>query len=177
MPYSCRKASRKRRQTAETRWAQRRGALKHAKSCKLRSFEHPTPSPSLPLTLPLPALPPPTPHSRPLVDFLRSKSSHLSHFLPAPSFLFVSSSRDRTLFLFPSHLSSFPHFLSLPLRPSSPSRSSRASLLRSAASTPLLSLLSPNHPVDLARARASVKNVSTIVCRGVCSFIFAEGVE
>lgn len=52
---------------------------------------------------------------------------------------------------------------------------SLARSLRPATST---SPRGPKPPsISRARERASVKNVSTIVCRGVCSFIFAEGVE
>ncbi|KAL0102181.1 hypothetical protein PUN28_018605 [Cardiocondyla obscurior] len=104
-----------------------------------------------------------------LVDFLRSESSHLSRF--QPRFLSVSPSRGHSLL--PLHSSS-PRFLSDSPSPSSSPfaiiLSLRSSVPRYIHRHPFLSLLSPSRAVDLARARASVKNVSTIVprdCRGL----------
>jgi len=122
LPPACRpcriarKASRKRRQTAETRWAQSRGALKHAKSCKLRSFEHPTLS--LPPCYPVLSLLPRT-------DACSSTSSDPKArvFLTSsrPRFLFVSPSRDHSLLPVSPLFLAFSPFL---LRLSSSPRSS-----------------------------------------------------
>lgn len=134
-----------------------------AKTCKIMQIAFVRTSSTHPLTPVLPLLPAAPSPARRLPSI---PSSRLSLSLSRVRFLFLWTTLSSLYFSsFLRFFSSSPHFI---LR----------ALLRFAASTPpLYSLLSSKLSVDPARGRASVKNVSTIVCRGVCSFIFAEGVE
>lgn len=137
-----------------------------AKTCKIMQIAFVRTSSSLPLT---PCPPPSTSGTVAwLVDFLRSQARvSLSLSFPGSFSLPVSLPLIpiSPLFFAFSPLP-FPSLLIL-----------CALLLRPAASITVVRAILFYLSVDPARARASVKNVSTIVCRGVCSFIFAEGVE
>lgn len=138
-----------------------------AKTCKIMQIAFVRTSNSLPLTLVLP-LPPAAPS--PVRRLSPIPSSHLSFSISLSRVHFLFSSRFlSSLFLLFSSLFLLSLFLSLLIL--------RALLLRPATSIAVVRAILFYLPVDPARARASVKNVSTIVCRGVCSFIFAEGVE